>query len=106
MKARQKELHKAKSEQNDEFYTQLEDIEEEMQHYEKFFKGKTVYCNCDDPEESNFFEFFRLKFEEYGLKRLITTCYKSPDPAWFTDNSAVKSVGIIYDGKRSLSLSR
>lgn len=97
-------LKKAKSAQKDEFYTCLEDIDLEMQHYAKFLKNRTVFCNCDDPEESNFFQHFKLKFKEYGLKRLITTCYRSPDPAWFTDNSAVKSVGIIYDGKPSLSV--
>lgn len=104
MKARQNELHKAKSEQNDEFYTCLEDIDEEMQYYEKFFKNKVVYCNCDDPEESNFFQHFKLKFEYYGLKRLITTCYKSKDSTLFTDNSSNRSVGIDYYGN-NLSLS-
>lgn len=68
-------LHAAKTAKNDEFYTRLEDIENELKHYKSFFKGKTVYCNCDDPKESNFFKFFSMNFENYGLKKLITTGY-------------------------------
>lgn len=59
----------------DEFYTQLTDIEKEMRHYRKHFKGKTVLCNCDDPFESNFFKYFVLNFNRLGLKKIITTCY-------------------------------
>ena len=69
-------LHKAKEVKNDEFYTCIVDIENEMKYYKDFFKGKVVYCNCDDPKESNFFKFFRQNFLEYGLKKLITTGYK------------------------------
>lgn len=61
----------------DEFYTQLTDIEKEMRHYRKHFKGKTVFCNCDDPFESNFFKYFVLNFNRLGLKKLISTCYFS-----------------------------
>lgn len=61
----------------DEFYTQLTDIEKEMRHYRKHFKGKTVFCNCDDPFESNFFKYFVLNFNRLGLKKLIATCYFS-----------------------------
>ena len=68
-------LHAAKREKNDEFYTQLSDIEKEMYHYREHFKGKTILCNCDDPRESNFFKFFAYSFEFLGLKKLITTCY-------------------------------
>ena len=68
-------LNSAKTARKDEFYTQLTDIEKEMRHYRKHFKGKTVLCNCDDPFESNFFKFFVLKFESLGLKKLICTCY-------------------------------
>lgn len=60
---------------NDEFYTLLTDIEKEMRHYRKHFKGKTVLCNCDDPFESNFFKYFVLNFKRLGLKKLIATCY-------------------------------
>lgn len=68
-------LHKAKNAKNDEFYTRLTDIEKELRHYRKHFKGKTVFCNCDDPFESNFFKYFALNFNQLGLKKLITTGY-------------------------------
>lgn len=70
-------MHKAKAEKNDEFYTQLSDIEKELNHYKDQFRGKVVYCNCDDPEWSNFFKYFSLNFEFLGLKKLITTHYGS-----------------------------
>lgn len=69
-------LHKAKKGKNDEFYTQLSDIEEELRHYKKHFKGKTVFCNCDDAYESNFVKYFLLNFNRLGLKKLIATCYR------------------------------
>ena len=69
-------LCNARTAKNDEFYTQLSDIEKEMAHYKDFFKGKIVYCNCDDARESNFFKFFSNNFESLGLKKLITTGYK------------------------------
>lgn len=68
-------LNKAKDAKNDEFYTQLTDIEKELRHYRKHFLGKTVLCNCDDPFESNFFKYFALNFNRLGLKKLIATCY-------------------------------
>ena len=68
-------LHKAKAAKNDEFYTQLSDIENELKHYKDHFKGKTVFCNCDDPEWSNFTLYFAQNFEHLGLKRLISTGY-------------------------------
>lgn len=70
-------LHTAKNEKNDEFYTRLEDIEKELSHYKAYFKGKTVFCNCDDPYESNFFKYFAMNFNFLGLKKLIATCYDS-----------------------------
>lgn len=70
-------LHQANKAKNDEFYTQLSDIEREMAHYKDFFEGKTVFCNCDDPYESNFFKYFALNFNHLKLKRLICTCYDS-----------------------------
>ncbi len=73
------DLHKAKKVKNDEFYTQLEDIEQELKHYKSQFKGKVVFCNCDDPYESNFFRYFVMNFKYLGLKRLIATSYK-PSP--------------------------
>ena len=68
-------LSNAKRAKNDEFYTQLSDIENELRHYKNHFSGKVVYCNCDDARESNFFRFFQKKFNDYGLKKLITTSY-------------------------------
>lgn len=70
-----KNLNAAKAAKKDEFYTQLTDIERELQHYWQHFRGKTVLCNCDDPYESNFFKYFALRFNQLGLKKLICTCY-------------------------------
>lgn len=68
-------LNRANAAKQDEFYTQLTDIEKELRHYRKHFQGKTVLCNCDDPYESNFFKYFALNFNRLGLKKLIATCY-------------------------------
>ncbi len=68
-------LIKANKAKEDEFYTQLKDIENELKHYRKHFQGKTVFCNCDDPYESNFFKYFAANFNFLGLKKLIATCY-------------------------------
>lgn len=68
-------LYKARSAKNDEFYTQLKDIENELRYYRRHFNGKSVLCNCDDPYESNFFRFFVLNFKDLGLKSLICTSY-------------------------------
>lgn len=70
-----KDMLKAHANKNDEFYTQLEDIEKELRHYRAFFEGKTVFCNCDDPFESNFFKYFAMNFNFLKLKKLICTCY-------------------------------
>ena len=75
MAAGNKNLNSAKTARKDEFYTQLTDIEKEMRYYRKHFKDKTVFCNCDDPFESNFFKYFVLNFNRLGLKKLIATCY-------------------------------
>ncbi len=74
-KASNKNLHKASQAKKDEFYTQLVDIEKELKHYKDQFRGKVVYCNCDDPYESNFFKFFASKFNDFKLRKLITTSY-------------------------------
>ena len=97
-------LHKAKKEKNDEFYTQLSAIENELGHYEEFFRGKTVLCNCDDPRVSNFFKYFALKFKTLGLKRIITTCYKNNCPDLFSQNTAEQAVYLIYDGNNGESM--
>ena len=70
-----KSLTAAARAKQDEFYTQLTDIEKELRYYKKHFKDKTVLCNCDDPFESNFFKYFVLNFNRLGLKKLIATCY-------------------------------
>ena len=69
-------LHKAKKAKNDEFYTQLSDIENELIHYQEHFNGKIVYCNCDDPTQSNFVKYFQINFDKLNLKKLIVTGYK------------------------------
>lgn len=69
------DLNKANKAKKDEFYTMLADIEAELKHYRKHFKGKTVLCNCDDPFESNFFKYFAMNFNYLGLKKIIATCY-------------------------------
>jgi hypothetical protein len=74
-KSLNKSLHQAKKAKKDEFYTQLADIENELKHYKNQFRGKIVYCNCDDPYESNFFKYFASNFNALGLKKLITTSY-------------------------------
>lgn len=90
-------LHKANKAKKDEFYTQLVDIEKELKHYKEQFKNKVVYCNCDDPFESNFFKYFASNFNALGLKRLIATSYK-PSPiantqiSLFGDNITLEPV--------------
>ncbi len=68
-------LTAAKANKQDEFYTQLADIENELRHFRKHFKGKIVLCNCDDPYESDFFKYFVINFRRLGLKKLIASCY-------------------------------
>ena len=94
-------LNAAKSAKNDEFYTQLSDIENELKHYKEHFRNKVVYCNCDDPKVSNFFKYFFLNFKFLGLKKLITTCYKNQDFDLFSQHKVEKSVGLIYAGRES-----
>ena len=90
-----KNLHKANKEKNDEFYTMLSDIEAELQHYEHHFKDKVVYCNCDNPEWSNFWKYFKDNFERLGLKRLIATYYDNDNQVYRTD--------LISDTKNKLN---
>lgn len=75
-KSSNKNLHKASQAKKDEFYTQLVDIENELKYYKDQFRGKVVFCNCDDPRESNFVKYFSTNFEHLGLKKLIATHYK------------------------------
>lgn len=76
------DLKNAKKAKADEFYTQLVDIELEMKHYKQHFKNKVIFCNCDDPYESNFFKYFAMNFNYLGLKKLIATCYDSSPIAY------------------------
>ncbi len=94
-------LHKAKTNKKDEFYTQLSDIENELKHYRDHFRDKVVYCNCDDPRVSNFFRYFSLNFERLGLKKLITTCYKNQQLDLFSQNDSEKAIWLEYDGTRN-----
>ena len=96
--ASNKYLKVANKNKNDEFYTQLTDIEKELRHYKEHFKDKIIYCNCDDPRVSNFFKYFYLNFEFFGLKRLITTCYKNQEIDLFSQNNSEKAVWIEYEG--------
>ena len=75
-------LHAAKKNKNDEFYTRLEDISNEMRHYKDHFKDKVVYCNCDDATWSNFWRYFHLSFAHLGLKKLISTGYNPGGTAY------------------------
>lgn len=91
-------FHKASKAKKDEFYTQLVDIEKEMKHYKSQFRGKVVYCNCDDPFESNFFKYFASNFKELGLKKLIATSYK-PSPIANTELVLQPSLLLGYEDK-------
>lgn len=95
------DLHSAKRNKKDEFYTQLEDIERELIHYKEFFKDKVILCNCDDPRVSNFTRYFVLNFEFFGLKRLICTCYKNNQPDLFSMNECDQAIYMIYDGDKN-----
>ena len=77
MATKSDKLRKAAQAKQDEFYTQLEDVENELRHYRQHFQDKVVLCNCDDPYESNFFKYFAMNFNYLGLKKLIATCYVS-----------------------------
>ena len=99
--SKNKNLHSAKSGKNDEFYTQLSDIENELKHYRHHFKDKVVYCNCDDPRVSNFFHFFSYNFEKLGLKKLITTCYKNQERDLFSKNESESAIWLEYNGDKN-----
>ena len=100
-KIKNQSFGKAKDAKQDEFYTQLSDIERELRHYKHYFKGKVVYCNCDDPRISNFFHYFSHNFEILGLKKLIATCYKSRSMELFSQNESEQAVYLEYTGSRN-----
>lgn len=91
-------LHSAKRNKKDEFYTQIVDIEREMRHYRRHFKGRVVYCNCDDPYVSAFFAYFTKNFQFLGLKKLITTCYRSQQLTLFSQNDSEQAIKLEYTG--------
>ena len=97
----QVDFRKAKKGKNDEFYTQLSDIDRELKHYKNHFKDKVVYCNCDDPRKSNFFHYFSYNFEKLGLKKLIATCYKSQSVDLFSKNDCEKAIYLEYNGDKN-----
>lgn len=84
-------LHKAKSSKSDEFYTLMEDIERELAYYQDSFRGKTIYCNCDNPKESNFFKYFFYNFRQLGLKKLIASYFIPQTLDLFHDSSDDKA---------------
>lgn len=88
-------LQNAKKSKSDEFYTLLSDIESELQHYKSHFQNKVVYCNCDDPRISNFFNYFASNFKELGLKKLIASCYREQANDLF--NSGENESGFYYE---------
>jgi hypothetical protein len=94
-------MHAARASKQDEFYTQLSDIEKELRHYTAHFNGKTVFCNCDDPRVSNFFHFFSYNFQKLELKRLITTCYKSQQADLFSKNDSEKGIYLQFKGNKN-----
>lgn len=98
-KSSNKNLHKANRAKKDEFYTQLVDIEKELKHYKDQFLGKVVYCNCDDPFESNFFKYFAANFKELGLKKLIATSF-SGSPITGKQLSLLEMAGVKNEKKK------
>ncbi len=98
-KSSNRNLYKASQAKKDEFYTQMEDIEKELMHYKDQFRGKAVYCNCDDPFESNFFKYFANKFNDLKLKKLIATSYV-PSPIAGTQLSLFETAGLKNKSKK------
>ena len=94
-------LHTSKETKNDEFYTQLADIERELNNYKDHFKDKVILCNCDDPRVSNFFKYFALNFKYFGLKKLISVCYKNQDFDLFSQHDCEKAVYVEYTGSKT-----
>lgn len=97
--ATNKLLQKAKKSKSDEFYTQLSDIESELQHYKNHFRDKVVFCNCDDARSSNFFKYFASNFKELGLKRLIAACYQEQKNDLFNTEETENGFFFEYTGK-------
>lgn len=94
-------LQKAKKSKSDEFYTQLCDIERELQHYPDCFVDKIVYCNCDDARVSNFYRYFKDNFKTLGLKKLIASCYKEQSYDLFDNFVNEQAFYYVYDGAQT-----
>ena len=94
-------FHSAKRNKNNEFYTRYEDIDKELLRYKDQFTGKTVYCNCDNPEVSQFFKYFFLNFKLFALKKLIATGYNPQDRNLFSDNPIKKGLYVEYERKNN-----
>lgn len=106
--AKNSNLSKAKTAKNDEFYTQLSDVEKELKHYKEHFKDKIVFCNCDDPEWSAFWKYFHLNFNHLGLKKLISTHYVkevNTENTLFNINPDVFSYKMEYTGENDEDIS-
>ena len=101
-KVKNRSFQEAKYSKQDEFYAQLSDIEKELKHYRKHFKGKVVYYNCADPRVSNFFHYFSFNFERLGLKKLITTCYKNQEMDLFSRNDSEHAIYLEYSGDKNV----
>lgn len=93
-----KYLNKAKIGKNDEFYTILSDIENELKHYKEALKGKTILCNCDDPRKSKFFHYFSYNFEVLNLKKLVSICYKNKNMDLFSYHKDEQAIYLEYKG--------
>ncbi len=100
MASKRQSLGDAKAAKLDEFYTQLSDIEKELKHYRRHFKGKVVYLNCDDPRESEFFHYFSYNFEKLGLQKLIAACYKSQNADLFSQEDSERAIYLEYTGDK------
>ena len=91
-------LNRAMATDDDEFYTQLDDVYNELKWYKKKFENTIVYCNCDDPKISAFYHYFSYNFKKLGLKKLITTCYKNTNADLFTKHKSETAVKIVMTG--------
>ena len=99
--AKTSNLAAAKAAKEDEFYTQLADIERELTNYRDHFAGKVVYCNCDDPRVSGFVHYFSYNFERLKLKKLIATCYKNQNMDLFSQHDSERAVKLVYTGDKN-----
>lgn len=102
--ATNKLLQKAKKLKSDEFYTQLSDIANELQYYKHHFENKVIYCNCDDPQTSNFYYYFASNFKELRIKKLITSCYKKQEVSLFNAETSERGFFYEYTGETNQNI--